>query len=147
MSTPELEKKHQNPKALALFMGTVGVFFVLMGEGIIPIELQENEAPAWIITVCGVIFIIAATLTLRGQGARFNQLLASILIALMGTIGAWVAFFGDSSQMSGGMNILTDENNITLGRVIFGLGALICYATAIHAFRLHLKERRKSTEN
>ncbi len=147
MNSTHNHKKHQNPKALAIFMGTVGVFFVLLGTGIIPIELQENEAPAWIITVCGVIFIIAATLTLRGQGARFNQLLASILIALMGTIGAWVALFGDSSQMSGGMNILSDETNLTFGRAIFGLGTLICYATAIHAFRLHLKERKQSSDN
>lgn len=125
-------------------MGTIGVFFVLMGAGIIPIELQENEAPAWIITVCGVIFCVAAALTLRGQGAKFNQLLSAVLIALMGTIGAWVALFGDSGQMSGGINLLSDAGNITLGRVVFGLGALVCYAIAIHAFRLHLKERKAS---
>ena len=133
---------HQNPKALAILMGTVGVFFVLMGKGVIPIELQENEAPAWIITVCGLIFCIAATLTLRGQGAKYNQLLASILIALMGTVGAWVALFGDGGQMSGGIGLLTDAGNLTLSRVVFGLGALVCYATAVHAFRLHLKERK-----
>ncbi|MBO6793652.1 MAG: hypothetical protein JJ895_07065 [Balneolaceae bacterium] len=135
-------KNHQNPKAIAIFMGTVGVFFVLMGAGIIPIELQENEAPAWIITICGLIFCIAAALTLRGQGDKFNQLLASILIALMGSIGAWVALFGDADQMSGGINLLSDAGNITLGRIVFGFGALVCYGIAIHAFRLHLKERK-----
>lgn len=119
----------------------VGLFFALMGLGLSPIELQESEAPGWVVSISGLIFFLAGVMVLIGEKAKNINLYASILIGLMGTVGAWIALFGDDENISGGFSFVSAETNYMFARILFGLGAIICYAISAHAFRVHLRNR------
>ena len=121
----------------------IGVIFILMGVGIIPFERQPNEAPKFVLAVCGGIFGMAGLMSLMENHTKYLNLMASILIAMMGSVGAYVALYGESGNMSGGIGILSNSANITLGRVMFGFGAIICFAISVHALRKHFKNLKE----
>jgi hypothetical protein len=70
-----------------------------------------------------------------GRRSRANELMAAMLLLLFGAVGAWVSLFSPSEGFSGGIPFVPYESNVTLARVMFGIGALICFALSIWAFR------------
>ncbi len=139
MSSKKLSK-NQQVLAGVLFI-LAGISFFLMGLGWGPVELQENEAPGWVVSIAGAIFVLAGAMILIGENAKYNNLMAGILIVMMGTVGGWIALFGSSENMSGGFSFVSAETNFAFARILFGIGAIICYAISIHAFRQHFKNR------
>ena len=144
MSSKKLSK-NQQVLAGVLFI-LAGISFFLMGLGWGPVELQEGEAPGWVVSLAGAIFAFAGVMILIGENAKYNNLMAGILIAMMGTVGGWVALFGSAENMSGGFSFVSAETNFTFARILFGIGAIICYSISIHAFRLHVKKRTELSQ-
>lgn len=130
-------------KWAGLLFEITGLTFILMGAGIIPYEKAPGDAPGWILAVCGGVFFLAGISIHMGDKSKHQNLLAGVLVGLMGTIGAWVALFGASGNFSGGMTLLSDSSNISLARWVFGSGALICFATAAYAIRLHFRSKEE----
>lgn len=141
MATNQPSEKQKKLAGVAFIL--IGFFFVLLGLEVTPIELQESEAPGWVISIAGVIFSLAGLMILKGEQSKNINLYAGIMIALMGTVGAWVSLFGADENISGGFSFVSSETNYSFARILFGIGALICYATAIHAIKKHFRELKR----
>lgn len=72
---------------------------------------------------------------LLANHTRANDLLAGVLCLLFAIMGAWVALFSASEGFSGGWFFLSYEQNVALGRWVFGIGSLLNLAIAAYAFR------------
>lgn len=70
---------------------------------------------------------------LVGHDSRINDLFASILLLIMGLVGAWVALFGPADAFSGGIPFLPTEYNIVIARWLFGSGAVVVFAFFVYA--------------
>ncbi len=128
---------------MGLFFFGIGLFLVLAAADIIPIDEDGLHAPRWVLGLCGLVFSIAGVMVSLGQESKWNNLLAGILILSMGSVGGWVALFGASENFSGGIALLSDSSNISLARLMFGSGGIICIAIAIYAIKLHFKPKKK----
>ena len=141
MSQSKKLSKNQQILAGGLFI-LAGVSIFLIGLGWGPVQLQENEAPGWVVSIAGAIFALVGVMILIGDNASYNNLMAGIFIAMMGTVGGWVSLFGDDENITGGFSFVSPEINYSFARILFGVGAVICYAISIHAFRLHIKQHK-----
>lgn len=138
-SSNKLTKKQQQLAGIAFMLIGISIFFIGLGVG--PVQLQENEAPGWVVSIAGSVFALAGFMILFGEKSKSNNLMAGFLIALMGSIGAWASLFEADDNITDGFSLVSAEMNFTFARVLFGIGALICYATAFHAIRLHFNNR------
>jgi len=113
----------------------LGLYPVSLALGLIPFDEGKVAAPMWVVALSGFVFLIGGLMLLLADYARANNLLAGVLCLVFGVAGAWVSLFGHSDGFSGGFMFLSNEQNVTLGRWVFGLGALMCFATSAYAFR------------
>ncbi len=121
--------------AWGLICIAIGCYPISMATGLIPVEPAEQMAPPWVVAGAGIAFVIAGFMILLANHTRANDLLAGVLCLLFAIMGAWVALFSSSEGFSGGLFFLPDEQNVTLGRWVFGLGALLSFAICLYAFR------------
>lgn len=91
------ETKTKYSSSMVCFL--VGLFLSLEGSGLIQITEHEENAPGPIIVLAGIIFILAGIMILVGKKEKLNNLLASMLIFIMGLIGGWISLFGESSKL------------------------------------------------
>ncbi len=66
--------------------------------------------------------------------------MAGIVTALMGTMSAWVALFSSESNIDSNISMLSGMLDIPIGRIMFGIGALVCYLITIYALKLFYKK-------
>jgi hypothetical protein len=120
---------HGNLVFGAIFMLT-GAGIMAISAGVFPAALNGANAPLWLILAAGGVFFLAG-LALAGQGYLPKPLLDLCvvrLVTLFALIPGWVAW-GDGPRsfsaslgfFSGGFSI----SNISLGRIVFGFGALL----------------------
>lgn len=95
--------------------------------------MQPGNAPIAIIILSGLAFVIAGCMVFLGTKSRANDLLAAFLCLIFGIIGSWVAFLSPSEGFSGGVPFVSNESNVSIARVVFGIGALMCFAIAVWA--------------
>lgn len=124
---------------IAFLCIALGGFLVLVACGLISSDPDQRHAPDLIIALSGSVFIIAGSMVLIGHQSRYNDLLAAILCLVFGSIGAWVAFLSPGEGFSGGLPLLSKESNIMLGRWVFGLGSIMCFAISAWAFTRFLR--------
>lgn len=132
----------QKVLASLLFFGT-GMAIILASADVIPMDEAGLNAPRWVLGLCGFVFALAGVLIFIGDRSKWNHLLAAILVFAMGSIGAWVALFGDAANFSGGISLLSEGTNISLARIVFGFGALVCFLICIYGLNMHFKEEKK----
>jgi hypothetical protein len=119
--------------ALCLLFGAT---LVGLGFGIIPSEPGTLHAPPYIIVLAGLSFWIAGiALTLGNAKPRLNHVLAAILLAFFAAIGGWVSLFGENQAFGGSVAMVSPNTNMSLARIVFGIGALLCAALSIYAFK------------
>ena len=125
-----------------------GLYFVLASLGVVPLQVRAN-APLWIVTLCGLVFLLgglavvvpaAITGEVRADGElpesapqwlRLVQYVCGLAIfAAFAMIGSWVAF-GPGSRSFGTNLPLSSGDNETIGRVAFGVGAVITWLCLI----------------
>ena len=136
-------------KSIGIGLGVAGLCGVLIGFEVLPVPggRANLHGPLWIATLIGLIGLLAgAALLIQGFG-RANAhaelpadaprwmraaqyLIGAALFALFAAIGTWVAVGGDARQFSGGIPFL-GAGNVSLARIGFGLGALVCWLAAI----------------
>jgi hypothetical protein len=105
------------------------------------------HGPLWLATLIGVLVLLAgAACVLQGigranasagvpAGAPFwlraaQYLIVVALFADFAVLGTWTAFLGEGRQYSGGVPI-SGEASVSPARIMFGLGALICWLATI----------------
>ncbi|MDX1585883.1 MAG: hypothetical protein R3222_04030 [Balneolaceae bacterium] len=122
-------------------MTVAGLAVIALALGLLPVEQSQFGAPRWIMGMAGGIFVMAGLMMVWGEGSSWNNLLAALLLTMMGLVGGWVGFFGTDEGFSGGFPFLPDAVNISIGRGLFGIGALTCFLMAAYAFRLQFEHQ------
>ena len=137
---PESEKP---PLWLGLICAAIGLYFVLVGLGLLPVPGGKSNlhGPLWIVVCAGLAFLLGGVAVVIQYFGRANpqgelpadapawmkvvQPLIGIAIATsLAMVGTWIAFGpGErlfSSNVPGGAGAMA-------GRAAFGLGAIICW--------------------
>ncbi len=119
----------------------VGLPFIGISFGIVPIDESTVHAPMWVIGLCGLVFSLAGIMILLGEKSPINNFLGGLLVLSFALIGGWIALFGDSAQFSGGTPLLSDSINVTIARILFGSGSLMCFAIFAYAMKLQFRKK------
>ncbi len=127
---------------LGLICIVLGTLPLLVALGVIPVDEADVYAPIWVVAISGMVFLIGGCMIFLGDHSWANDLLAGVLCLLFGVVGVWVALFGSSEGFSGGIPLLSDAVNVTLGRWVFGGGALISFSISAYAFRRAFQSSR-----
>jgi len=120
---------------LGLMCIVLGVLPLCIALGLIPVDEADVLAPMWVVALSGIVFLIGGCMIFLGNDSWENDLLAGLLCMVFGVVGTWVSLFSPGEGFSGGVPLLSNEANVTLGRWVFGGGALICFAISVYAFR------------
>jgi hypothetical protein len=79
-------------------------------------------------------FIAAGLIVAFQVRGRLNHFMASLIMASMGVVFAWISFYGNDAGFSGAGSILSELTQIPFDRAMFGLGALFCLCGSAYAF-------------
>jgi len=135
MSTKKPTPKQQKIFGSIFFL--VGLPIIGISLGIIEVDESTVHAPLWVIGACGLVFSLAGVMILIGDNSTsINNLLGAILLLCFALIGGWIALFGGDENFSGGISLLSDSHNVSLARILFGSGSLICFAVFLYAMKL-----------
>jgi len=124
--------------ALALIAIACGGFALLAATGVMPME-TANNTPAWIVGLAGLVFVIGGAMLFLRNHSRALDLLASIILASFALIAAWIAIYGSADGFSGGISILSGDAKVSLARIMFGIGAIMCFAGFLYAMRRYFQ--------
>jgi uncharacterized protein YjeT (DUF2065 family) len=140
MATPPPD----NHPFLGLVCILLGLYPIVMAAKWLPLAQNAVHAPLWVISLSGVVFIIAGMMLSLRQHPKLNNLLAAILLASMAAIGGWIAFLAPPDGFSGGIPFLSKAQNIALARSCFGFGAFVSAVLCGYAIRQFLRAKSNS---
>ena len=120
--------------ALALIAIACGGYALLAASGVLPVQ-PANNTPLWIIGLVGVIFVIAGVMIFLRNYSRALDLFAAIILASFTLVTGWITFHASPEGFSGGVPFLPNKMNVSLARVMFGLGALLCFGGFLYALK------------
>lgn len=126
-------------RLISLICAALGLYLILIAAGLLPARDNAANAPNSILALTGLIFVIGGWMAYLGRRSRMNELMAAVLLLLFGAVGAWVSLFSPSEGFSGGIPFIPYESNVSLARVLFGFGSLICFALSAWAFSRFLR--------
>ena len=141
----------QLSRPAAIFMGALtflcGAAVLAAATGVLPTHPGSFEAPRWVVGCAGVIFMAGAFVPVNaafGLPNWANQLVGLTVALGFATVFNWIAFFPGERHFSGttfsvpGLQISGGTSQIT-GRIMFGLGALLCDAILLHGLWRQLR--------
>jgi hypothetical protein len=94
----------------------------------------------WLLIAIAVVFFLAGVKLTTGVTGRVSDVMAGIVFALMSSMGCYIAI--RNLPLGGGNPFLSRTWNQTLGRTLFGVGALLTASAGLWFF--HRGFRRKS---
>lgn len=140
-------RKPSTPKellAIGMLCAAVGLYFMLVGAGLLPIPggPKNLHAPLWIVFFCGIPFFLGGlAVVLQGLGKaneqgelpaaaprwmRVGQYLIGVAIfASFAVVGSWISLAGEAGQFSGSFG------GVGVARVMFGIGAIFAWLGTI----------------
>ena len=150
----DLENLDQDPRvqwAVRLAMGVpimlVGVFLVALAFGYQPSSGGQLDVPPWVGAVAGVLMIGGGVAVLMPKQKAVGWFIAMVILAGSGSISVWIGVLGDPTKISGGLPLLPESTNQSIGRVMFTLGGMACLAILAYGLWLGPSGRgRKKTE-
>lgn len=107
---------------------------MLMATGVAPLEHKNLHAPSTILFLLGIAFLAGGLAIVFRTNERVTLALVVVPASFL-VVGIWIAFFGDPDQFSGRIFLLSRDNNVTLSRLAFGLGAVLVLALLALALR------------
>jgi hypothetical protein len=120
-----------------LFLMAWGGLMILEGLQITQFGKPADGIPYWLISIVGATLSAAGiAILIKDESSRWKDLLAFIITALLGTVGGWISLFSSESSIGGNFSFLSPLLNLPLGRITFGVGAIICYLIALYALKL-----------
>ena len=119
---------------LALIAIACGGYALLIAAGVIDAE-PANGTPYWVIGLAGLAFVIAGFMIFLRNYSRALDLFAAILLGAFTLVAGWVAFYSSPEGFSGGIPLLPRDMNVSFGRIMFGLGTLMCFAGFLYALK------------
>ena len=119
---------------LALIAIACGGYILLIASGVIDAE-PANDTPYWVVGLAGLAFVLAGFMIFLRNHSRALDLFAAVLLGAFTMMAVWVAFYSSGEGFSGGIPFLPRGMNVSAGRVMFGLGALMCFAGFLYALK------------
>ena len=126
-----------------------GLYFSLVGLEALPVPGGRNNlhGPMWLALAIGLVFALAGLSALLQVAAGANAqgempeksprwmraaqyLMAATLLMCLAMVGSWIAFGAGDRQFSGTLPV-SGAANAWIGRIVFGIGALITWGAAI----------------
>ena len=120
--------------ALALVAIACGGYALLAASGVLDVQ-TANNTPVWVIGLVGVMFVIAGVMIFLRNYSRALDLFAAIILASFTLVTGWITFHASSEGFSGGIPFLPNDMNVSLARVMFGLGTLLCFGGFLYALK------------
>lgn len=132
-----------------LLAAGTGVFLMLIGFGVVPVNPRSVHGPMWIATAAGIAFLLAGIsisvgaihgVSETGELPKdtgwwmrlFYYLIGLVIVGALASIGTWVAFGPGPRHFSGtGLFLQSLEASALVGRIIFGFGAIVTWLCAI----------------
>lgn len=155
--SPAVQSAPQLSRPVAILGGlmcfVMGAAVVLVASGVLPAQPGTLEAPRWVAGCAGVVFMAGAFIPLDaafGLPGWMKQLVAFTVALGLAVLFNWVAFFPGERHFSStlsvpGVQISTGGGQL-MGRIMFGLGALLADAIVLHGVWRVLR-RGLRTEN
>jgi hypothetical protein len=137
--TDETPPSEESKKRTIYIVGGIGVAIMLVALDIIPQRLLQPNVPSWVLFIVGLTIALVAGAALVGTGKLAGSLLLALAMLGMATAFLYIAFFGESRHMSGGIPFIPDWLNFSVGRIAFGLFGLLFLAIGVFAVRSTLK--------
>ncbi len=119
---------------MALVVIACGGYALLAASSVIPVQ-TANGTPLWVLGLVGVIFVIAGIMIFLRNYSRALDLFAAIMLASFTLISGWITFHASSEGFSGGVPFLPNDMNVSLARVMFGIGTLLCFGIFLYALK------------
>ena len=119
---------------LALIAIACGGFALLVASSVLPMQ-TANGTPLWVIGLVGVMFVTAGVMIFLRNYSRALDLFAALILASFTLITGWITFYGSAEGFSGGIPFLPHDMNVSLARMMFGLGAILCFAGFLYALK------------
>ena len=134
---------------VGLIAAAMGLFLLLVGFGVVPVKPRSVHGPMWLVSAGGIAFMLAgisiAVGAIHGVSATgeipkgaswwmrmFYYVLGLTAAAALASIGTWVAFGPGPRAFSGtGMFLLSREAGETVGRIMFGFGAVLTWLITV----------------
>ena len=128
----------------------IGGFYALWGLGFIPLRPHAGDAPPWVAVCVGVTFAaggLAAMLTLLpGPTARrAGNVLAFVILSGFAMIAGWIALAPGHRAISSPLMVFGPKVGDVGGRIMVGLGGIICILVAVLAARSALQAPTSKT--
>ena len=120
------------PAWLAWVVMAAGAFIVAGAIDWIPLRLSPG-VPRWVGAAAGFVFILGGVaIALPPHATRAVNIVGALMVTALTTVGGWVAFApGErqfSSSISAGAVAMSGGGNEWVGRIAFGIGAILCGA-------------------
>ena len=141
-------------KSIGIGLAVAGLWGITIGLEVLPVPGGRDNlhGPLWIAILLGVVvFLAGAACIIQGVGRAnayaelpadaplwmraVQYLIGVALFAAFAVLGGWIALAGDARHFSGGVPFL-GPFNVSLARIAFGFGALIC-ALATIGYAVH----------
>jgi hypothetical protein len=120
--------------ALALVAIACGGLALLVASGVLPVQ-TANDTPMWIIGLIGAMFVTAGAMIFLRNYSRLLDMFAALILASFTLVTGWIAFYGSAKGFSGGIPFLPHDMNVSLARIMFGLGAILCFSGFLYALK------------
>jgi hypothetical protein len=166
-----MDKQDRKPLSPSATIGVGGIaaafglYFVLVSAGVLP-GPGRAHSPPWLVFGCGLAFLfgglaVAVPAIVTGQTSPDGELppgaphwlgilqyvLGLTVVACLACIGTWIAFGAGARSFSiGGPFFETSGGAETIGRAVFGIGAIITWlclvALAVGGWRKLVRRRK-----
>ena len=121
-------------KGIALLFLAGGVALGGVSLGFFPADYLVLEAPRAVVLGAGAVLVLAGFILLA-RDHRASDSIASILLLTFAAIAGWVTFYAPKGTINRLLPFIPTEVNDALGRLLFGLGAIVSVGMALWALR------------
>ena len=152
---------------VGLVCGALGLVIILVALGVFGEGRPSDGTPPWVGVCAGLAFALAGLALMVGYGVaggvgpdgdvppgtpffvRLVQYTIGIgIIVMMASIGSWIAFGPGTRHFSGGgsvggVSVGGGAASETFGRVMFGIGAVLCWAFAVVMVVVSIRRLRR----
>ncbi len=133
----------------ALFILTGGAI-AAVGAGWIPVDPESVHAPGWVIQLIGLVFALGGLMCYADRlGETLTWILPMAFVATFATVFSWVAFGPGERAFSGTVSLGpvggSASSGETLGRVVFGFGAVCLWLLAVAMLMRWVRDRRQGS--
>ena len=121
-------------KGIAFLCLAGGVALGGVSLGFFPAEYLVLEAPRMVVLGAAAVLVLAGFMLLA-RDHRASDSIASILLLTIAAIAGWVTFYAPEGTINRLLPFIPTEVNEALGRLLFGVGAIVSVGMALWALR------------